>query len=103
MNREQIGEVLASHRMLTHERSGSYACANPECGWQLQYKLTLADIKSGVDAVLDSFEDHLAGVLLPLINTESYPEYCPYDCDGCHDEDCPCDRMGCAGSGVGLD
>jgi hypothetical protein len=25
------------------------------------------------------------------------PEYCPYDCDSCHDEDCPCDRMGCAG------
>lgn len=22
---------------------------------------------------------------------------CPYDCDGCHSEDCPCDRLGCAG------
>lgn len=28
------------------------------------------------------------------------PLYCPYDCDNCHSEDCPCDRMGCAGSGV---
>lgn len=25
-------------------------------------------------------------------------EVCPYDCDGCHDEDCPCDRLGCAGN-----
>lgn len=31
------------------------------------------------------------------------PDHCPYDCDSCHDEDCPCDRMGCAGSGVRLD
>lgn len=23
---------------------------------------------------------------------------CPFDCDRCHDEDCPCDRLGCAGS-----
>lgn len=24
-------------------------------------------------------------------------EVCPYDCDNCHSEDCPCDRLGCAG------
>ena len=30
------------------------------------------------------------------------PTHCPYDCDGCHDYDCPCDRLGCAGSGVEL-
>lgn len=29
------------------------------------------------------------------------PDHCPYDCDRCHDEDCPCDRLGCAGSGTG--
>jgi hypothetical protein len=28
------------------------------------------------------------------------PDVCPFDCDHCHDEDCPCDRLGCAGSGV---
>lgn len=28
---------------------------------------------------------------------ELRPEWCPYDCDGCHHEECPCDRMGCAG------
>lgn len=22
---------------------------------------------------------------------------CPFDCDNCHDDDCPCDRLGCAG------
>ena len=25
-------------------------------------------------------------------------DVCPYDCDGCHDENCPCDRLGCAGN-----
>ena len=25
------------------------------------------------------------------------PSVCPYDCDGCHGEECPCERMGCAG------
>lgn len=29
-------------------------------------------------------------------------EFCPFDCDSCHDPDCPCDRMGCAGSDVEL-
>lgn len=28
-------------------------------------------------------------------------QVCPFDCDGCHDEDCPCDRSGCAGSETG--
>lgn len=22
---------------------------------------------------------------------------CPFDCDSCHDEDCICERLGCAG------
>lgn len=22
---------------------------------------------------------------------------CPFDCDHCHGEDCPCERLGCAG------
>jgi hypothetical protein len=26
------------------------------------------------------------------------PAYCPYDCDPCHDDTCPCDRAGCAGT-----
>lgn len=25
-------------------------------------------------------------------------DVCPYDCDSCHDSDCPCERLGCAGS-----
>lgn len=24
---------------------------------------------------------------------------CPFDCDGCHDDDCICGRLGCAGYG----
>jgi hypothetical protein len=28
------------------------------------------------------------------------PLYCPWDCDHCHSEDCPCDRAGCSGSDV---
>jgi hypothetical protein len=31
-------------------------------------------------------------------NREPEIEVCPYDCDSCHDSDCPCDRLGCAGS-----
>lgn len=26
---------------------------------------------------------------------------CPYDCDSCHGEDCPCDRIGCDGDQEG--
>lgn len=25
-------------------------------------------------------------------------EYCPFDCDNCHSDTCPCDRLGCAGA-----
>lgn len=25
------------------------------------------------------------------------PAWCPYDCDSCHDDECPCERSGCAG------
>ena len=32
-----------------------------------------------------------------LDEEQEKPEVCPYDCDVCHDEDCPCDRLGCAG------
>lgn len=27
-------------------------------------------------------------------------EVCPYDCDSCHDDECPCPRLGCAGYGT---
>lgn len=30
---------------------------------------------------------------LKLINNY----FCPFDCDSCHSDDCPCDRLGCAG------
>lgn len=29
--------------------------------------------------------------------SEVREDVCPYDCDYCHSEDCPCDRLGCAG------
>ena len=33
------------------------------------------------------------------VKVAEYISVCPYDCDsGCHDEDCICDRLGCAGS-----
>lgn len=35
--------------------------------------------------------------------TPDPPDVCPFDCDSCHGEDCPCDRLGCEGSGVHLD
>lgn len=25
---------------------------------------------------------------------------CPFDCDACHGDNCPCDRFGCEGSGA---
>lgn len=44
-----------------------------------------------------------AEALIADIESDAYPAYCPWDCDSCHDYDCPCDRLGCAGSGVELD
>lgn len=26
-----------------------------------------------------------------------WPEFCPHDCDNCHNDECPCTRVGCAG------
>lgn len=44
-------------------------------------------------------EEHIRAILLVALDSlaESDLEYCPYDCDHCHNEDCPCDRLGCAG------
>lgn len=43
-----------------------------------------------------------AEALIADIESDAYPAYCPWDCDSCHGWDCPCDRMGCEGSGVEL-
>lgn len=43
-----------------------------------------ADIRKVLASVLTRWE-------------EIRPQVCPYDCDGCHDDECPCDRLGCAG------
>jgi len=44
-------------------------------------------------------EDHVRAILKVALGrlAESDLEYCPYDCDLCHSDDCPCDRLGCAG------
>lgn len=50
----------------------------------------------------DLLEDVLAMMkhLSPqeLVKVADEANICPFDCDSCHDEDCPCERLGCAGS-----
>lgn len=46
------------------------------------------------------FERHLAGELVVAGYAKPGPDVCPYDCDSCHGEECPCDRMGCEGDGA---
>lgn len=36
-------------------------------------------------------------VIAGLRKLLEWPEFCPYDCDNCHSDECPCDRLGCAG------
>lgn len=49
----------------------------------------------------DVYQDVLA--LLPHLSEEEQVKIaheinvCPFDCDGCHGEDCICDRVGCDG------
>jgi len=41
---------------------------------------------------------HVLPEHITALEPEPEPDVCPFDCDSCHDEDCPCDRLGCAGS-----
>jgi len=58
-----MAEVLAEHLILSHERSGSYACSNAGCGWELKYRCRMDDLKRGVDLVANEFAAHQASVL----------------------------------------
>lgn len=58
-----MSEVLAEHSLLSHERSGTYACSDPDCGWEFRYRLRMDDLKSGVDVVLSEFAAHQAAAL----------------------------------------
>lgn len=33
-----------------------------------------------------------------LVKAYEEDDVCPFDCDGCHGADCPCDRGGCDGA-----
>ena len=60
-----------------------------------------ANLVEAIDRLLLESPDTEAGHFWTV---ESDPaEVCPYDCDSCHDSDCPCDRLGCGGSGVTFD
>lgn len=44
--------------------------------------------------------EHQALAVLDAINAaseEEEEEVCPFDCDSCHGDGCPCDRLGCEG------
>jgi hypothetical protein len=47
-------------------------------------------------------EEHVRAIMtaayVQLIE-DNMPDVCPFDCDLCHSDDCPCDRLGCAGHG----
>jgi len=59
---------------------------------------------NGRDALTDLYEELIDALVYLRQLIEERPvlavehEFCPYDCDSCHGEDCPCDRLGCAGS-----
>lgn len=63
MTAKTMAEVLAGHSLLSHERSGTYACSDPDCGWEFRYRLRMDDLKSGVDVVLSEFTAHQAAAL----------------------------------------
>lgn len=55
---------------------------------------------NGRDALKDAYEEVLdlaCYVRQLIVERETKIEYCPYDCDHCHNDECPCDRVGCAG------
>ncbi len=59
---------------------------------------------NGRDALQDLYDELLDAIVYTRQLLEERPvvvvdaEVCPHDCDNCHGEDCPCDRLGCAGS-----
>lgn len=57
------------------------------------------------EALVQTWRDRgaLLAVIADLQAKAAEADYCPYDCDSCHDVDCPCDRMGCAGDKGGED
>lgn len=40
----------------------------------------------------------LAAHQAEMLEAEGFGYVCPFDCDRCHSDECPCDRLGCAGS-----
>lgn len=65
-------------------RQGNTACRNGSCTFE------------GVS--VGAHYKHLAELVIADVESDAYPNHCPYDCDSCHDDECPCGRLGCAGS-----
>lgn len=58
-----MAEVLAEHSLLSHGRTGTYACSDPDCGWQFRYRSRMDDLRRGVDVVALEFAAHQADAL----------------------------------------
>lgn len=90
MSRDLAGWEVAHAQLLAEEMkkheylSGPWFNLRCKCGY----------VESTV-STKDSFPTHLSRA---LVEAGWNNNVCPFDCDGCHSEDCPCDRLGCAGS-----
>lgn len=73
-------------------RSARNACTTASTGGQSRAMALGKKIRE-VEAIVSGWRLAMA--------TLSSPEWdgtCPYDCDHCHGEECPCPRAGCAGA-----
>lgn len=50
------------------------------------------------DVSHEAIYEQLREALELAMEQDEWPAFCPYDCDSCHDESCPCDRLGCEGN-----
>lgn len=92
---EDMAKVISMHMYTKVERTVFGVRVRCECG---------ATYGSGFEPPADLVARHIAGELAKAgYGKEAGGDVCPFDCDSCHDPDCPCDRMGCEGSGVQLD
>jgi hypothetical protein len=77
--REAVTEIAAGHN--PSGTNGAY-CLTCGTRWPCPTVTLVQDAEEAISEAKDVIEQ----------------DVCPFDCDSCHDEDCPCDRLGCAGS-----
>jgi hypothetical protein len=79
-------------------RSARNACTTATPGGQSR-ALALGNRIREVEAITSGWRLAMATLSEAELTATEDPrgKSCPYDCDHCHDGDCPCPRQGCAG------